>query len=104
MHPLPLTSSGHYAGTSKIRKVSGDLRLRLSKDLDKIANANFLIPHQIQEPQASVITQSLKEAFQAELLCCHALNISALTDVLQRYYIRIHGCEEDSNVGKNAVR
>jgi hypothetical protein len=40
--------------------------LRLAEDLDKVADANFLRSHKIQEPQASVVAQSLKEAFQAE--------------------------------------
>jgi hypothetical protein len=74
MHPLPLTSCGYYASTSKICKVSGDLWLWLAQDFDKVADAKFLLSHEIHEPQASVVTQSLKEAFQAEsLLCCHAL-------------------------------
>jgi hypothetical protein len=76
--------------------MSRDLGLRLVKDLDKVANANLLLSHEIQEPQASVVTQSLKEPFQAEcLLCWHVLNISALTDIFQEPYIRIHGCEEN---------
>jgi hypothetical protein len=78
MHPFALTSSGHYASTSKIRKVPGNLWLRLSKNLDKVANADFLFSHEIEEPQASGITQSLKEAFQAELHCRHAFLIYML--------------------------
>jgi hypothetical protein len=81
-----------------------DLWLRLAKDLDQIAYANFLLSHEIQEPQASVVTQSLKEAFQSEFwLCRHVLTIYALTDVLLWSYIRIHGCEEDANVSRKAI-
>jgi hypothetical protein len=104
MHPLALTSGRHYTGTSKVGKMPRDLWLRLAKDLDQVAYANFLLAHEIQEPQASVVTQSLKEAFQSEFwLCCHVLNIYALTDVLLWFYIRIHGCEEDANVSSKAV-
>jgi hypothetical protein len=71
VHPLPLTPSGHYASASKICKVSGDFWLRLSKDFDKVADTKFLLSHEVQKPQASVVTQGLKETFQAELLCCH---------------------------------
>jgi hypothetical protein len=91
VHPFSLAASRNNAGSAKIRKVSRDLWLRLAKDLDKIADANFLLSHEIQKSQTSIVTQSLKEAFQAEpLLCSHVSNISALTDVLQRPYIRIH--------------
>lgn len=84
MHPLALSSSGHDTRTSKVGQVPRNLWLGLAQDLDKVADTNFLLSHQIQEPQASVVTQSLKEAFQAKsLLCLHAFNISALTDVLQ---------------------
>jgi arsenite methyltransferase len=96
MHPLPLASSRHYFSTAKIREVPGDLWLRLAKDFDKVADTDFLLSHEVQETQASVVAQSLKEAFQAESLLRHAPNIFALTDVRQHPYIRIHGCEEDS--------
>jgi hypothetical protein len=61
MDPFSLAASSDHAGTPKIREVSRDLWLWLAKDLDKIADANFLLSHEIQEPQTSIVTLSLKK-------------------------------------------
>jgi hypothetical protein len=45
----------------------GYLGLRLAKNEDKIADANFLISHEIQESQPCIVAESLKEALQAEI-------------------------------------
>ena len=82
VHPLSLSSSGHDTSTPKVREMARNLWLRLLEDLDKVTDTNFLLSHEVEEPQAGVVAQSLKEALYVEaLLCCHVLNISALTNV-----------------------
>jgi hypothetical protein len=46
--------------------VPGNLRLRLIQDLNEIANADFLISHQVQEPQPGIVSKCLKEALNIE--------------------------------------
>ena len=41
----------------------GDLRLRAAEDFDKVADANLLVAHQVQQPEPRVIAKGLKEPF-----------------------------------------
>ena len=41
----------------------GDLRLRPAEDLDKVADTNLLVAHQVQQPEPCVIAKGLKEPF-----------------------------------------
>jgi hypothetical protein len=61
----------------------GNLRLRLIQDLYEIADTNFLIAHQVQEPQPGIVSERLKEPLNIKSLLprCHDLIIFALTDV-----------------------
>ena len=83
VYPLPFPPGSHDSSTAQVGKVAGDLWLRLVEDFDKIANANFLIAHKIQKPEAGIVTESLEEAFGVERLlsCCHEYD-----------YICIDGC------------
>ena len=72
MHPLPLPSRRDDTGAAEVSQVTRDLRLRSAQDLNKVANTNLLVAHEIQEPEPSVIPESLKEPFHVEgLLRCH---------------------------------
>jgi len=44
------------------------LRLGLIEDFDKVADADFLIAHKVQQPEASIVSKGLKEAFRVERL------------------------------------
>jgi hypothetical protein len=47
MHPFAFSPGAHDSSIAKIRQVPGYLRLRLPQDFHEIANADFLIPHEI---------------------------------------------------------
>jgi arsenite methyltransferase len=47
--------------------VSGNLRLGAAENLYKVADADFLFSHQVEQPEAGVITQRLKELLHVEL-------------------------------------
>jgi hypothetical protein len=51
----------------------GDFRLRATKDFHEVANANLLIFHEVEEPEAGIVSQGLKELLHVEWLRspCH---------------------------------
>jgi len=56
------------------------LRLRTTQNLHKIADANLLLSHQVEESEPGVVAERLKEPFHIEgMLCSHEFNIYALT-------------------------
>ena len=57
VHPLALPPCSHDSGVTQVSKVTGDLRLGLIEDLDEIADTNLLIAHEIQEPEAGIVTR-----------------------------------------------
>lgn len=64
MHPLAFAASCHDPGFAEISEVPGNLRLRLIEDLDEVADANLLLSHKVQQPEAGCIAECLKETFQ----------------------------------------
>ena len=60
-----------------------NLGLGLAEDLHKIANADFLVVHEVQQPKASLVSQGLKEPLDVKrsLSRCHVSIICALTNV-----------------------
>ena len=98
VHPLPFPASSDNSGTTQVGQMPGYLGLRLTKNLDKIADADFLISHEIQEPQPCIVAESLKEALQAEIraLDLHAkILIYALTNMSSRQYTRLSAYVEE---------
>ncbi len=83
MHPLAIASGGHNPGVPQIREVPRYLRLGLVQDLYEIADADFLVSHQVQEPQPSIVSKCLKEPLNIKcfLSRCHTAIICVLTDV-----------------------
>ena len=81
MHPLAIPASGDNAGAAKICQMAGDLRLRITQDLDEVADADLLISHQIKDSEPGLIAQSLEEALQVELRPLCQVYIFALTDL-----------------------
>ena len=64
----------------------GDFRLRATKDFHEVANANLLISHEVEEPEAGIVSQGLKELLHVEWLRspCHRENVYALTNTKSR--------------------
>lgn len=73
----------------------GNLRLGLTKNLHKVANANLLVSHEIEEPEPRRVSEGLKEALHVErfLLSCH-----------DRSYIRFDEYVEDDYICPDAYK
>jgi hypothetical protein len=56
MHPLAVPSGRDDACASQVGEMTRDLGLSLLKDFDKVANAYFLLAHQIKQAQAGGIS------------------------------------------------
>jgi len=92
VHPFTLSSGTDNPSTAKVGKMPGNFWLRYSQDLDKVADADLILSHEIQELQACSICQSSEQQFH---ISCgwHAtdlstLNTFALTHVSMAQYIR----------------
>jgi len=68
VHPLTLAPGRDDAGVPQIRKMAGNLWLRCAQNFNEIADADFLLSHEVEEAQAGGITESLKEAGKVEQL------------------------------------
>jgi len=66
MHPLAFPSRGDDARLAEIGQMPGYFRLRLIENLDKVAYAYFLVPHQVQEAEPRVVSEGQKEALHIE--------------------------------------
>ena len=76
MHPLAITTRRDDSSSSQIGKMARYLRLWTVQDLDKVTDAEFLIPHQVQDSEPGVVAQGLEEAFQVEVRrFCHRIHI-----------------------------
>lgn len=67
VHPLALAPGSDDACLPQISEMPGDLRLGRADDFREIADADFLIGHQIEEAQAGGITQGAEEPIQRRL-------------------------------------
>ncbi len=57
-------------------KMPGNPRLRSAQNLHQVTDADFLLSHEIEQPQAGVIAERLKESLPVELgLAGHGLHI-----------------------------
>ena len=68
MHPLAFATGRHDARAPQISQVPRDFRLRLLKDLHKVADANFLISHQVEQAKAGIVAERLKEQFHVKVM------------------------------------
>ena len=66
MHPPPLAPRGDDARAAEIRQVTRDFWLADPEDLDKIANANFLVGDEIEQTKPRAIGQGAKEKIERE--------------------------------------
>lgn len=85
MDPFAIAASRYNSETPEIGKMAGDFWLRTAEDLDEVADANFLISHQIQDPEPCVVAQSLEKLPQIELAILSHRDIFALTDVTVKH-------------------
>jgi hypothetical protein len=88
VHPLPFPPRFDDASASEISQVPGNLRLRAAQDFHEVTNAYLLVIHKVQEPEPSVVPESLKEPFHIEgLLRCHNIYVYALTYAKARHIV-----------------
>jgi hypothetical protein len=91
VHPFPVPASSYNPCVPQVCKVPGYLGLRLIQNLNEIADANFLISHEIQEPQARIVAQSLEEALHVEalILDLHEMNYICIDECVYCKYSRL---------------
>ena len=70
----------------------GYFGLGLIQYFDEITDADFLIAHEIQEPQPRIVTQGLEEALHVETLVLdlHKNNYICIDECVQRQYSRLN--------------
>lgn len=83
MHPLAVPPGRYYAGVSQVRQVPGNLWLRLTQNLHKIADTEFLVSHKVQQSQSCVVSEGLEKPLKIEALYPRSH---------ERDYIRIDEC------------
>lgn len=83
VYPFPFPPGGHNSGVPQVGQMPGYFGLGLIQNFYEITDADFLIPHEIQEPQPCIITQRLEEALHVEAL---------ILDLHENNYIRIDEC------------
>lgn len=89
VHPLAFAPCRNHARVSQIREMTRDLRLRRIQNLDEVADADFLVAHQVQQTQPGPVSQRLEESLQIEVgFFCHDY-IFALTDVLVKNIVAL---------------
>jgi hypothetical protein len=93
VHPLSLAPCRDDARAAKVSEVPGDFRLWAAENLDEVADANFLISHQVQKAEPCVLAESLEESLDIECLFRHGSCIR-LDECESKTYSRLSGCEE----------
>ena len=83
VHPFAFASCGYDARAAQVRQVARNLWLRTAKDLHEVADTDFPIGHEIQEPEPRVVSQCLEEALHVKRLLRHTY-VYALTDARTR--------------------
>jgi len=90
VHPPPLAPRGDDARAAEIRQVTRDFWLAHPEDLHKVADANLLVGHQVEETQPRAIGQGAKEEIERErfFLPGHTRIIYGLTDMSKEAYLK----------------
>jgi len=90
VHPLAFASGRDDSRTAKVGQVPGNLWLSLTENLNEVADANLLVPHQVQKTKPSAISQCLEEAFHVKTaLRRHAFQYIRIDRYFKRKYIRL---------------
>lgn len=66
MHPLAVSAGLNDSGMAEIRQMPRYLRLALFEDFNKVADAQFLVPHQVEQAEPRLVSQSLEEALHIQ--------------------------------------
>lgn len=66
VHPLAVSPGIHDPGAAKIGQVPGYFGLPLPQDLDQVADADLPLSHQVQQAEARIVAQGLKETLHIE--------------------------------------
>jgi hypothetical protein len=64
VHPLALTPCGYNAGFAQIGEVTGDFRLAGAQDFYEVANTNFAIRNEVQQPKPGGIGERAKQEIE----------------------------------------
>lgn len=80
VHPLSVPANRNHPSPTQIRQMPRNLGLRTAKSLDEIADADFLVADQVQDPESRLIPERLKEPLQVELGFLGHVYIFALTN------------------------
>jgi hypothetical protein len=80
VHPLALAPRTNDACPSQVGQVAGNLRLGAAKNLDEVANADFLVAHQVQQAQSGFVSQRLEKSLEVKVVPGRHLIIFALTN------------------------
>lgn len=83
MHPSAFAAGSDESGGAEVGEMARDLGLLLGEHIDKIADADFIVAHEIEQTQTGWIGERLEEAGQIIGGCGvgHGEIISGLTDV-----------------------
>ncbi len=68
VHPFALAASCNDTGATQVGQMPRYLGLRLSQDLNEIADADLLISHEVQEPKPRGVAKSLKKTLHVETI------------------------------------
>jgi hypothetical protein len=75
VNPLAFATRGNHPRTTQVSKVPRDLRLINLQHLNEETNANFVVSHEINQPQASVIRECFKQKCDAIFFVAHGVSI-----------------------------
>ena len=87
VHPFAFAPRGNNTGITQVRKMPRYLGLRRVENLDKKADTDFAIAHQVQQAQPGRVTECLKEAGKIELGFCSHKDIFALTNTIVKHIV-----------------
>lgn len=88
VHPLPVAANRNDPRPPQVGKMARDLRLRAADHLDEIADAEFLVTHQVQNPESRPVPKRLKEPFEIKLrFLGHVYYICIDVSVRQAYIL-----------------
>jgi arsenite methyltransferase len=113
VHPLPFASGGYYAGLAEISEVTGDFWLARTQDFHEVANTNFAVRDEVQQPKPGGIGERAEQEIEREasLRFCHSPSIHHMR--LDRYvrtlisFAHIRKCRYDlreANMASSDIR
>jgi len=66
VHPLAVAARLNHSGTAQIGQMPGDFGLALLQNLNKIADADLPVSHQVEQAEPRIVSQRLKKEIHFE--------------------------------------